>query len=1543
MKKISYFLSVLLTCSLLSSGAKAFAWPDYTPLLPWSSQFCPTCIAPTIMMAESYIRQGIQVKRELEQITNISYLKQFLRSYTLGLGETLFSALKNRLSFNQKREYSMTIEKCKKANIDVSNAESVQKGFISLFLEYPSPKVRIQNAYRKKGNDLKTDVMLEAYVTSMEMARRLYGQTENTPDAEEKEERKAKGNTDISKLGLLTQFKYVEQCLLEGNQTDETGMQKISDACRKTGLDDCSGTSTDPDEQKKEDSVCLWKNAVLAMRLYEQFMVYNEYITSMLQEYEAVQAINSTASIRTPDEGSYGVTKIKKQNESSVMSEKIKSGLIKTKAVEFRDFSLYADEEVTLSAEDEAVFDAYEKNLQSDEKITVGKFERTDKVEGFKSPLEEKEEDFESLSALAEIEENLDTAVNMHNMKQNLPNYRKVYRNYDETQKYYDQVMQNLENSGKCVVNFLSPYYSNATKIWFGDKCNYYGKGMIYCHYQTEKSVNQANSEETKTSLGEFDILCPDDRNHMCYIKSMRDSKYNRGLIGYLMNLYQTIKDNQASQEVEAYIETTDVGNPDSNVTEVDIKLAYKSGGDAVSANADSQNAEIKSASTFEEAYQQATEEENSDESSVVTPNGNSTLQSLSSLQAQAAPEDASEMTNIKNYDAAEQEKKEARKGELLNWSIGAEVVKDIAQDLTSPTPQFGAVKKRFPLWYDQKEYYNQYIDGKYTNIKNYLNSDSFLSKFVQATKDLIAEYPYKSDKGINAERKRKEDIKSITDFYSANMEKVAEKSVVEKEFAEADALKKAKRAELEQSVKSINAAIYDQHKKIDVLNKQISILNRIQNNQEDNIMNSDGMRIYSEEGLEYSKKMYAGRDTDPAQSEQNKTFQKNKEDSEDNKDNAERILSEIKLSNNIPTLEKQVEQAKEKIKRLEEDEEKIRSDYVLAISNLEETNRLKMEELQQQDATNKELLSAIEGAAAEIAPAGIIKQVMDCMRAYTVQQVEKTQKELEILKDNEELYYEAYADKVTDIHKKLMKKITSVSVTDFKNICPVISTLGDLGLAVGLDELLKNVLSMVDDVCAQDVCMKPDSDYFVGIVAKKRDFTAPKSPMSFTSAPAREIFHFDMQDISNVDRYIRDKRHQDDNENIILSKESIMSSGVEIPEVWKRILADHAYVERDFDLKKLLGDEQKIKNSEKAFVRSGIYPCMSEKQKKVVDIQKDFTYTLKEPTDIEAYRMQLPVCQTAQYGIYDKKRDRTTPGVQDTEIAIGWNNTDSNDAIGATPETSELGQILSYIPDKEEKFVTTLNGMHMKANLNKIKYRLTFNNKLLQAYKYIEDMHDFGKDTAADYRYTAGMRALYQRNQLGDYLNYMEFERDVSNSLQALEDRVGDIRQSLSSTFIEADYQMNEDFSLLEQEDYDKAAEVLNSQKEIYLNLAKNALKNIQGKTKYIAKKVAEIQHKIEVLEKDADEVVQISGDEDLDELDSHILTQNADAAIAGEYDKAAEEEFSAQLEKMSRPLCVSYPVSVKNVATPPLNDGVNTNNLAVKAKAAAIENKLN
>ena len=149
--------------------------------------------------------------------------------------------------------------------------------------------------------------------------------------------------------------------------------------------------------------------------------------------------------------------------------------------------------------------------------------------------------------------------------------------------------------------------------------------------------------------------------------------------------------------------------------------------------------------------------------------------------------------------------------------------------------------------------------------------------------------------------------------------------------------------------------------------------------------------------------------------------------------------------------------------------------------------------------------------------------------------------------------------------------------------------------------------------------------------------------------------------------------------------------------------------------------------------------------------------------------------------------------------------------------------------------------------------------------------------------------------------------------------------------------------FSLLNQDDYDKAADVLNGQKEIYLNLAKSALKNVQGKTNYIAKKIEQAQHKIKVLEKDADEVVQISGDEDLDEFDNYILTQKADETIAGEYNKAGEEEFEAQLAKMSRPLCVSYPLSIKSVVAPPQKGEVNSDAVTIKAKATAIENKLN
>lgn len=59
----------------------------------------------------------------------------------------------------------------------------------------------------------------------------------------------------------------------------------------------------------------------------------------------------------------------------------------------------------------------------------------------------------------------------------------------------------------------------------------------------------------------------------------------------------------------------------------------------------------------------------------------------------------------------------------LLNWNIGAEASTLLAEDQYSASPKWGKPDKKFPVWNDQKTFYNQYLGGKYDNIKEYLQN----------------------------------------------------------------------------------------------------------------------------------------------------------------------------------------------------------------------------------------------------------------------------------------------------------------------------------------------------------------------------------------------------------------------------------------------------------------------------------------------------------------------------------------------------------------------------------------------------------------------------------------------------------------------------------------------------------------------------------------------------------------------------------------------------------------------------------------------------
>ena len=57
----------------------------------------------------------------------------------------------------------------------------------------------------------------------------------------------------------------------------------------------------------------------------------------------------------------------------------------------------------------------------------------------------------------------------------------------------------------------------------------------------------------------------------------------------------------------------------------------------------------------------------------------------------------------------------------MLKWEIGRKAAQLLAADQHSENPVYGKAENPFPLWNDQKAYYDQYLSGKYENIKSYI------------------------------------------------------------------------------------------------------------------------------------------------------------------------------------------------------------------------------------------------------------------------------------------------------------------------------------------------------------------------------------------------------------------------------------------------------------------------------------------------------------------------------------------------------------------------------------------------------------------------------------------------------------------------------------------------------------------------------------------------------------------------------------------------------------------------------------------------------
>ena len=169
--------------------------------------------------------------------------------------------------------------------------------------------------------------------------------------------------------------------------------------------------------------------------------------------------------------------------------------------------------------------------------------------------------------------------------------------------------------------------------------------------------------------------------------------------------------------------------------------------------------------------------------------------------------------------------------------------------------------------------------------------------------------------------------------------------------------------------------------------------------------------------------------------------------------------------------------------------------------------------------------------------------------------------------------------------------------------------------------------------------------------------------------------------------------------------------------------------------------------------------------------------------------------------------------------------------------------------------------------------------------------------------------RFLFDRNQFGDYLDMVEINADAEKAVALQKTQVDELRAQLKDILNKIGYDISDDFDLSNDSDYKKVSDTLKTYKTAYLRRLTDLLQTINGETALIKTNKEKLQHAKQVMEKDSDEMVSISGEEDLDELTEKIKTAKADQSLTDVYEKEGGNSMQKQLKQLRPPYCAAYP----------------------------------
>ena len=1130
---------------------------------------CPICpsldfLTDAAETVEGASAQLLAAQDKLQQLQGetLNQIKSYVENLGLDLKNTLFNKEKGEPNLASVR----TIEKCKIA--DITDEDSIAEAFHTLFLTYPADILEkypenqraVKLAYKDKAVEFGNDAMIEMYITVRDLEEKMealnaeydelsacYVQGESSSASS-----CAGASSSEEELGVWSNY-YKLNVIYDSmlKITEELMALRAQYEVAQAVLAGIEPVEETEEENAGEDQVShndVFRYVHTDSKAFAQ--MFSATQTSATKDTSIAAGVSNTSSAAKTSSTSIAAGVSNTSSAAKTSSTSIAAGVSNTSPVaKTSSTSLTTGVSNTSSAAKTSstslttgVSNTSSAAKTSSTSLTAGVSNTssagnaTETLGGMvltstnaiaeeadpdqeivqatsynlSSPFAGTAEQFQASMIANNAYQTVQKALKAHNLKQQLPEYRKVFIEYNKMKALHEKAIEQLAKSEACAVNYISKYYTDPVNVWYGDGCKLSGQTIV-C--DSDKSL----TSETLKNLLPGDTLCEDDKSKICSSYGINSYSSREGFSGWLVSAYKTAKAEK----------TLDLDEEDfaTNMTEEGVE------------------ADVSNLETLSEQYGTEAKSETSD-SSLLRPSDEPKVEAS------------------------------IREQNLIAWQIGAETAKKLGEDMASGTSEWGTLKSEYPLWNDNKLVYEQYLTEKYKNMRIYIKTMDLrpvIAELALAISDLLPGTGTIYDISLSDIKNYNSSVlNKLLPLVIKDKENTNTFSAIEQTQQKVDDAMNNLRSSFNARMVSLSndqASIYENldNKNIELNDNKTTYNTAVQDKAvaEGNI---EGQKVVIE--ISQARKAKSS----DVMSNFETTAESSIEESNDTitqaGEKAESVLPQIETAReSIDSLKLDLESKKDEIFRAKSDfaadassmEAQSISTIKAAIAGMERTaaasslgSSSHLSGLLNTTSLNQSIFNSLLSNIIGIADNGASN-----IRQQIINQIDAAAKRIENMREGR--FDKNRYNEIINIHQQMLDGIKKpnfdISISGF--------SLSGLLTVSAVKELAEKIIvaEIFEDICENNTCYDSDDEYFVGLPPKSRDFMAPKIIMSSPTAPLREIVHFDAVDFDNIIK----------SDAWMTTGYDFLNQGQSMPQIWKQILGGKGFVERDIDVEEIL------------------------------------------------------------------------------------------------------------------------------------------------------------------------------------------------------------------------------------------------------------------------------------------------------------------------------------------------------------------------------------